>query len=228
MGPTLIHRLTRHSVFYSALSAYRYALLIACILAMTVAGVSYSLRRPAAPVDLAQGNHLLTSGFYAGWQRGDLVVVMRHVERCDHSTNPCLAEPDGITRKGSDVATALGQSMRAMDLSTTDLYNSPLRRTEQTAQAIFHRTTPAQDWLINCRKTMLDDVLKHKLDHRNLILVTHSECIAQLEKSLNVSGPESLDYGASLIVSVNPKDQSAHVLGIVNARSWSNVVARRP
>lgn len=228
MGPTLIHRSTRLPALFNAMAAYRYALLMACLLAMTLAGVTYTLRKPAPPVDLAQGNHLKSSGFYAGWQRGDLVVVMRHVERCDHSTNPCLAQADGITRKGSDVATALGASIRGMDLSNSDLYNSPMRRTEQTAQAIFNRTTPAQDWLINCRKTMLDDVLKHKLDHRNLILVTHSECIAQLEKSLNVASPDSLDYGASLIVSVNPKDQSAQVLGIVNARSWSKVVAGRP
>jgi phosphohistidine phosphatase SixA len=228
MGPTLIHRLTARPAFFNTVFAYRYALVMACLLAMTFAGVSYTLRRPAPPVDLVEGNRLISSGFYAGWQRGDLVVVMRHVERCDHSTNPCLAQPDGITRKGSDVATALGASIRAMDLSGTDLYNSPLRRTEQTAQAVFNRTTPAQDWLINCRKTMLDDVLKHKLDHRNLILVTHSECIAQLEKSLNVPSADSLDYGASLIVSVNPRDQSAHVLGIVDARSWNKVVAGRP
>jgi phosphohistidine phosphatase SixA len=228
MGPTLIDRLTTRPAFFNAMIAYRHALLMACLLAMTLAGVSYELRKPATPLDLVEGNRLLTSGFYAGWQRGDLVVVMRHVERCDHSTNPCLAQPDGITRKGSDVATALGTSIRAMDLSTADLYNSPLRRTEQTAQAVFNRTTPAQDWLINCRKTMLDDVLKHKLDHRNLMLVTHSECIAQLEKSLNVASPDSLDYGASLIVSVDPRDQSAHVLGTVDARSWNKVLAGRP
>lgn len=228
MGPTLIHRFNKRLTFFNAVVAYRYALLMACLLAVTFGGVSYQLRKPAAPVDLIESNRLISSGFYAGWQRGDLVILMRHVERCDHSTNPCLAQPDGITRKGSDVATALGASIRAMDLSGTDLYTSPLRRTEQTAQAVFNRTTPAQDWLINCRKTMLDDVLKHKLDHRNLILVTHSECIAQLEKSLNVSSPDPLGYGASLIVSVNPRDQSAHVLGTVDARSWNTVVAGRP
>jgi phosphohistidine phosphatase SixA len=228
MGPTLIHRLTRRPALFDALVAYRYALLLGCLLVLTLAGVSYTLRQPAAPVDLAEGNHLMTSGFYASWQRGDLVVLMRHVERCDHSTNPCLAQPDGITRKGNDVATALGTSIRALDLSSTDLYNSPLRRTEQTAQAVFHRTTAAQDWLINCRKTMLDDVLRHKLDHRNLMLVTHSECIAQLEKSLNVASPDSLDYGASLVVAVNPRDQSVRVLGIVDARSWGKVLAGRP
>lgn len=227
MAPMLIDLLARRPPAFAALKKYGYALLIAFALIATAAGVSYSLR-PAAPVDLAQGNRLLTSGFYTAWQRGDLVVVMRHVERCDHSTNPCLAQPDGITRKGNDIATALGTSIRAMDLSSTDLYNSPLKRTEQTAQAIFNRTTPAQDWLINCRKTMLADVLAHKLDHRNLMLVTHSECIAQLEKSLNISGPSGLDYGSSLIVSVDPRDHSAHVLGVVDAQSWGKVVARRP
>jgi phosphohistidine phosphatase SixA len=228
MDPMPVPLLTKRHAYFGALGKYSYLLLMVCSLAIVAGGVSYSLRRPDAPVDLVQGDRLMTSGFYAGWQRGDLVVVMRHVERCDHSTNPCLDQPDGITRKGRDVATALGTSIRAMDLSNTDLYNSPLRRTEQTAQWVFNRTTPAQDWLINCRKTMLDEVLKHKLDHRNLMLVTHSECITQLEKSLNVSGPASLGYGSSLIVSVDPKDHSAHVLGVVDAQSWGKVVARRP
>lgn len=45
----------------------------------------------------------------------------------------------------------------------------------------FDKASTSQDWLYNCRQTILADVLKPKVDQRNLILVTHSECIDQLE-----------------------------------------------
>ena len=227
MDSTLINLLNKRQAWYGVLSRYSYFLIVLCGLLVIGAGSAYILR-PYAPADLATGNQLMRSGFYTDWQQGNLVVVMRHVERCDHSTNPCLAQADGITRKGQGIARQLGQSIRAMDLSSADIYNSPLRRTEQTSSLVFNRTSPAQDWLINCRKTMLDDVLKHKLDQRNLILVTHSECIAQLEKSLNVSGPATLDYGSSLILSVDPKTHSPRVLGVIDALSWGRVLAQRP
>src|SRR5688500_3618049 len=56
--------------------------------------------RAAAPVDLAQGRNMRTADVYARWTKGELVVLVRHAERCDHSTNPCLDVADGITRKG--------------------------------------------------------------------------------------------------------------------------------
>jgi hypothetical protein len=43
-----------------------------------------------------------------------------------------------------------------------------------------------------------------------------------------VPSPVSLDYGASLILSVNPDDHSTRVLGFIDARDWAKVVARRP
>jgi phosphohistidine phosphatase SixA len=184
--------------------------------------------RPAQLNDLAEGYQARKANFYLLWDTGELVVLMRHVERCDHSTNPCLAQPDGITMKGQRMANQLGESLQHLGLSGADIYNSPLLRTEQTSAYAFKRTSSGQDWLINCKGSILDDMLKHKQNHHNLILVTHSECMSALEKSLNVPAPLSPDYGASLIVSVNPKDHSAHVLGYIDARDWKKVLARRP
>jgi phosphohistidine phosphatase SixA len=184
--------------------------------------------RPAPVADLAEAHHALKADFYSLWDKGDLVVLMRHVERCDRSTNPCLDQPDGITIKGRGVAERVGLSFQQLGLSHADIFNSPLQRTEQTSRYAFNQKTQAQDWLINCRRSMLDDVLKHKQDHRNLVLVTHSECITELEKSLKVSSPWSAEYGSSLIVSVNPVDHSTQVLGYIDAQDWTKVLARRP
>lgn len=195
---------------------------------MVLLSITAFALRPAALADLSEGHHLRRANFYSLWEKGEVVVLMRHAERCDHSTGPCLAQADGITARGRHVAEQLGRRLQALGLDRTTLYNSPLRRTEQTSNYAFNRTTAGQDWLVNCRKSMLDDVLKHKLDGHNLILVTHSECISQLEESLHVPAPVSLDYAASLIVSVNPDDHSAKVLGFIDARDWRTVLAQRP
>jgi len=184
--------------------------------------------KPAQMTDLAEGHHSRQADLYALWDKGEVVVLMRHMERCDHSTNPCLAQPDGITVKGRQVADRLGQSFQKLGLQRADIYNSPLRRTEQTSNYVFKRTSAGQDWLINCRGSMLDDVIKHKQDQHNLVLVTHSKCVSALEKTLDVPSPVSLDYGASLILSVSPDDHRTRILGYIDAQDWTKVIARRP
>lgn len=195
---------------------------------LLVTAVTAISLRPVPLSDLAQGHQLHKVNFFPLWEKGDLVVLMRHAERCDRSTNPCLAQPDGITVTGKRVADQLGQALHQLGLGQATLYNSPMRRTEQTSAYAFNRTTPGQDWLINCRNSMLDDVLKHKLDGHNLVLVTHSECIVELEKSLNISAPRLPDYASSLIVSVNPDDHRAKVLGYIDAADWGRVLGKRP
>jgi phosphohistidine phosphatase SixA len=217
----------RQSARYRGLTRYkRWSVAAAAVLMAVTAGAW--LLKPAAPVDLVNGKNLLKSGFFTQWQQGNVVVLLRHVERCDHSTNPCLAQLDGITTKGQAVALEMGKSIRDLGLEQTDIYNSPMLRTEQTSSFAFNRTSAGQDWLINCRKSMLNDVTSHKLDSRNMILVTHSECIEALEKSLHVAAPSSLDYGSSLIISIDPKTHAPHVLGYIDAHDWATVIAKRP
>lgn len=203
--------------------------LLSLVLAsLLLVGATAFAVRPAPVTDLAEAHHALKADFYSLWDQGDLVVLMRHAERCDRSSNRCLDQPDGITVKGRAMAERVGQSFRQLGLGEVDIFNSPLQRTEQTSRYAFSQKTHAQDWLINCRRSMLDDVVKHKLDHRNLVLVTHSECITELQKSLKVNSPWSAEYGSSLIVEVNPVDHSTRVLGYVEAQDWGKVLARRP
>jgi phosphohistidine phosphatase SixA len=211
---------------YSTLRPYRniFFIVFGLIVAASLSAYAFS---PASAPDLAQRNNFQKADINGLWARGELVLLMRHVERCDHSTNPCMAEPEGITRKGQDMATELNKSMKSMGLSNADIFSSPLLRTTQTSHFAFDRPVGNQDWLINCRKTMLQDVLAHKVDQRNLILVTHSECIDQLEKSLKI--PRTMmNYGASLIVSIDPTSHQPKILGFMDAPGWKTVLAKTP
>ena len=221
------HALNELGTRYQTLGRFPRLLLMAFATSLLVATAVFAMR-PAALTDLGAGNNIARVQFFSLWDQGDLVVLVRHMERCDRSTNPCLAQPDGITAKGKRVADQLGLEFQKLGLAQANIYNSPLRRTEQTATFAFNRTTADQDWLIDCRRSMLDDVKAHKLDHHNLILVTHSECIAALQKSLNVPSPASLDYGASLVISINPSDGNPHVMGYVDAQDWGSILAKRP
>ncbi|HEX8591860.1 MAG TPA: histidine phosphatase family protein [Pseudomonas sp.] len=210
-----------------ALAAYRTLIVMMfCLLLALLIGMWFV--RASAPVDLAQGRNMRNADIYNRWAKGELVVLVRHAERCDHSTNPCLDVSDGITRKGQAAAIELGNAYRQLGLEKADIFSSPLARTRQTSTYAFNHASTSEDWLVNCRHTLLQDVLRHKADQRNLILVTHSECIDQLERALQVSSRTLLDYGSSLFVAIDPKDHSAHVLGFLDAPDWKAILAKRP
>jgi len=226
MNSNVSHALDELNARYHALGkSARVGLLALGIVLMTA--ICAVALRPAPIADLAEGNHARKASLFSLWDRGDLVVLMRHAERCDHSSNPCLDKSDGITVKGRQMAQQVGLAFKNLGFNQVDVYNSPLRRTEQTSAYAFNRTSTGEDWLINCRKTLLEDVLKHKLDHRNMVLVTHSECVAALEQSLNTPAPSSIGYGSSLIVSIDPDTHAARVLGFIDAQDWGKVLAKR-
>jgi phosphohistidine phosphatase SixA len=160
----------------------------------------------------------------AGWAKGDMIVLVRHVERCDHSSAACLVGNDGITERSRSVAVEVGQHFEQLGLSKADIYNSPMLRTAQTAAYMFNKVGTGEDWLISCKGTMLRDALAHKVAGRNLILVTHSECMEQLEKDLKLSG-STPGYGASLFVSAETP-QTPRMLGFIDASDWPSVTSK--
>lgn len=182
------------------------------------------LLAPAAVPDLAHGNVAGAQALAAGWAKGDMIVLVRHVERCDHSRAVCLSGDDGITDRSRTVAVAVGAQFEQLGLNNADIYNSPVLRTVQTAGYMFNHAASGEDWLINCKGRMLQDALAHKIPGRNLILVTHSECMAQLEKDLKVptSNP---GYGASLFVSA-ASPAAPKMLGFIEASDWRTVTTR--
>ncbi|MBZ9783322.1 histidine phosphatase family protein [Pseudomonas sp. REP124] len=204
----------------SRLARYRNsAVILAC--ALLVIPLTVFLLRPAAVPDLAHGNVAGARALQEGWAKGDVIVLVRHVERCDRSRSPCLSSGDGITDRSRDVAVTVGAQFERLGLGKADIYNSPLLRTAQTAGYMFNKVDTGDDWLINCKGTMLRDALAHKVAGRNLILVTHSECMTQLEKDLKVPG-STLGYGASLFITADPF-KAPRMLGFIEASDWRSV-----
>ncbi len=65
-------------------------------------------------------------------QQHPVVVLFRHGERCDRSSNQCLSDKTGITVNGSQDARELGKAFSA-DIPDFDLYSSNTVRTIQSA-----------------------------------------------------------------------------------------------
>jgi phosphohistidine phosphatase SixA len=210
----------KRSINLSRLARYRNAAAIV-VSALLVIPLTVWLLRPAAVPDLAHGNVAGARALATGWAKGDMIVLVRHVERCDHSTAACLSGNDGITERSRSVAVSVGAQFEHLGLGKADIYNSPMMRTAQTAGYMFNKVGVGEDWLISCRGSMLRDALAHKVAGRNLILVTHSECMAQLEKDLKLP-TSTLGYGASLFISAEAP-QVPRMLGFIEASDWRSV-----
>ena len=111
-----------------------------------------------------------------------------------------------------------------MGLAHADIYSSLLTRSRQTADAMFTRPVEAQDWVFNCRGKMLSDVLKHKVPGRNLVLVTHSECMDELESQMHVPTETTFSYGASLFINVEGASAQPQMLGYVETKDWNAIM----
>lgn len=193
---------------------------VSLLLALTV--LCGWLNRPAPAVDLSRGSHFHDAGVLARWHQGEVVALVRHAERCDRSSNPCLADASGITVDGSSVANQVGGAFKRLGLAHTDVYASPLTRTVQTAAFMFGKGVTSQDWLGNCRTSLEHDMLSHKSTSRNLVLVTHSDCINQLAKQLDpAAGKYDSQYASALFVAVDKTTGKPHLLGYLNADDWT-------
>ncbi|MGJ7513978.1 histidine phosphatase family protein [Pseudomonas baetica] len=208
------------SIDLGGLARYRNAAVVLAS-ALLVIPLTVFLLRPAAVPDLAHGNVAGALALQMGWAKGDMIVLVRHVERCDHSRAPCLIGIDGITDRSRSVAVAVGAQFERLGLGKADIYNSPMMRTAQTAGYMFNKVGTGDEWLINCKGTMLRDALAHKVAGRNLILVTHSECMSQLEKDLKLP-TSTLGYGASLFITAEAL-KAPRMLGFIEASDWHSV-----
>jgi phosphohistidine phosphatase SixA len=198
------------------------AVLILCV-ALIVGFVWW----PRSLTDLGKHENMITAGVYSHWQAGDVVALVRHAERCDRSSNPCMGPADGITQAGSDTAVVLGKAFNRLGMSNTDVMSSPLQRTVQTSFSMFGKASPAQAWLSTCEHAMLDNLLSHKTPHRNMVLVTHSGCISTLEKELGFTHAKTSEYASTLLVSIGP-DGKPKVLGFINYPDWASTLDKRP
>ncbi|SEC95030.1 hypothetical protein SAMN05216178_5523 [Pseudomonas saponiphila] len=211
----------KRSFTVSGLTRYknRLVLLLAILLLLALCLFWW---RPAAVPDLAHDNVAGVRAMTSSWAKGDTIVLVRHVERCDRSSAPCLGPADGITDRAREVAVAIGARFEHLGLERTDIYNSPMTRTAQTAGYMFSKVSSGDGWLYNCKGNLLRDVLAHKVPGRNLVLVTHSECMDELETELNLATP-TLGYGASLFITTDTLNGAPKMLGMIEASDWRSV-----
>lgn len=199
------------------------AWLLGSVLVLLMFGLWHASRTQV--VNLGSAQQMLDRGVYSAWANGEVIVLVRHAERCDRSKHACLNDPAGITVEGSQTAAGVGDGIRQLGLGTADILSSPEVRTRQTASFIVGKAVETQDWLARCDGAFADAALAHKRDGRNLILITHSGCIDQLERQLDVPGGERNSGYASALFVAKGLDGNARLLGQLNAKQWRNLVS---
>ncbi|UCJ16500.1 histidine phosphatase family protein [Pseudomonas sp. MM211] len=185
---------------------------------LTVA-VSALILQPPHMADLSEESRHELPNLLVQWESGDVIVLLRHLERCDKEDYPCLQGTEGVTSRSVVVGNFLAEGFSQLGLGKTDIYNSPLTRTAQTESIVFDDVGIDEDWLYQCRETMLKDALQHKAPGKNLILVTHSSCISAFEQALGYDS-DTPEYGTSLFFTKASEPDSLDVLGFLDADDW--------
>lgn len=192
--------------------------------ALSVALVAF-LIQPPEMADLSEENRHQLPNVLGQWDKGNVIVLLRHLERCDKEDSPCLEGTDGITARSVSIGQMLADSYARLGLANTTILNSPLTRTAQTESIVFADVGADMNWLYECRDTMLSDALAHKTPGKNLVLVTHSSCIEAFEAALGYDS-DTPAYGASLFFSADAPPGSLKVLGFLDADDWDVAVGQ--
>ena len=209
---------------YGKLSArQRRGALAACMTASVITSLGAFVMQSPEIEDLSEERIGELPSLLAQWQEGDVIVLLRHLERCDKEDYPCLEGTEGITSRSLPVGGWLADGFGQLGLSRTDVYNSPLTRTAQTESLVFNDVGMDEDWLYRCKERMLDDALEHKVPGKNMVLVTHSSCISAFEKSLGYDS-DTPEYGTALFFSKSEDSDSLQVIGFLDADDWKSAL----
>lgn len=195
---------------------------------MAAIGLAVWVFDPPEMPDLSTDRASTYEAVQQSWQLGEAVVLVRHLERCDRSHWPCMDGGDGITARSVDIGRALSEDFYQLGLHQAMLYNSPMTRTDQTAEILFGDYSGDRNWLNKCRKSdsLLEDVMRFKQPGRNLVLITHSTCIARFEEALGFSS-DTPDYGTSIFLTAGPGGKYPQMLGFVEVEDWDRVFGVR-
>lgn len=178
-----------------------------------------------SPTDLGSGHNAVSQGLLSHWQAGDVIMLVRHAERCDRSSNTCLGPADGITQLGSETSTTVGQALKTLGMGHADVLTSPTTRTAQTAQYMFGQGIAAPEWLANCDTSLLQNAIAHKVPERNLVTVTHSGCIGHVEKQLGYPHAAGAEYNSALVLTLDEHGKAV-ILGVINADAWPKTLVQ--
>ncbi|MEX5571645.1 histidine phosphatase family protein [Pseudomonas lijiangensis] len=174
-------------------------------------------------VDLGVDDNMSKSGLYGLWAKGDVVVMIRHAERCDRSHNACMDSSDGITVVGSQAAMKVGDGLQQLGLEKARIITSPLTRTRQTADLISGGSAQTQRWVEECDSGFKEALLAHKKPGENLVVITHSGCIDHFERKMGVRGGQrGSAYTQAFFVRVDGR-HAPKMLGALGAEYWDSM-----
>lgn len=166
--------------------------------------------------DLKSNKKLTELGASKDWKNGNVILFIRHEERCDRSSNPCLGPEDGITLLGNQKARETGAMIRSyFKLDNSDIYTSPTTKTVQTSESMLGKSTHLPDREAICGNDIVEKLQRYKTPNRNFIIVTHSACIKDLINSSNYNGLDSVEYGVLLFARISNSNK-IHIFGTLN------------
>lgn len=196
-------------------------LMLLVVASVTIVGAW--LASASRVVDLGSDPRLFHAQIAARWQRGDVLLLIRHAERCDRSEHLCAGNPAGITFHGSDAAGRVGQGLRTLGLSRAQMVASETVRTRQTAEVIAGHSVLTADWASVCDSEFSRAAMAHKRPGENLVVVTHSGCIDHFERTAGiVGGGRDSDYTEALFVAVDGVNPP-RILGSVAPGQWQGL-----
>ncbi|WP_144020143.1 histidine phosphatase family protein [Pseudomonas lactis] len=167
--------------------------------------------------NLNSNKKLIDSGLSEQWKSGNVILLIRHEERCDRSSNPCLGSNDGITRLGGEKSQAAGARIKSyFGLERSDIFTTPTTRTIQTSNLMFGIANLLPDRESACGNDITDKLLKYKNSNRNLILITHNTCINDLIEASGHKKSGNPEYG-SLLFSKTSSNNEIQIIGRLNA-----------
>lgn len=180
----------------------------------------------AQVIDLGSVQQMHDQGVYSAWDNDEVIVLVRHAERCDRSSHACLNDPTGITLQGSQAAASVGDGIRRLGLANADTLASPEVRTQQTASFLFGKAVETQDWLARCDDTFAKAALAHKREGHNLVLITHSGCIDHFERQLGVAGGDRDPGYASALFIRKGSNGKPELLGQLKSNQWQTLASQ--
>lgn len=160
---------------------------------------------------------LIESGLSKHWKSGNVILLIRHEERCDRSNTPCLGPDEGITALGSKRAKETGILSKAhFDFDDTDIFTSSMTRTVQTSDFMLGKASLLSDREAICGNDIVDKLLEHKDSASNLIVMTHNTCMKDLIRSSGHRHSWSPEYGSLLFAKKTSKNE-IQIVGTLNA-----------
>ena len=167
--------------------------------------------------DLGSNKKLERSGLVEDWRNGNVILLIRHEERCDRSSNPCLGPLDGITHLGTEKAKETGARIRSyFGLDNVDIFTTPFTRTIQTSSFMLGGASQLSGREAICGDDIVDKLLQYKTTSRNLLVMTHNRCINHLIRSSKQRRSGSTEYGSLFFAKISAHNE-LELIGKLNA-----------